>query len=150
MSIRRLRLITGVATALLAAPALMASDISLDWWTIDGGGKMWCAGGDLELSGTVGQPDAGGTMAGGDYTLTGGFWAGPSPYALGDINCDGEVNLFDIDPFVLALTSAGNPDPFDAYYAVWPDCNPMLADVDGDGSVNLFDIDPFLELLTGG
>ena len=67
---------------------------------------------------------------------------------IGDLNCDGAVNLFDIDPFVLALTSAGNADPFDDYYTVWPDCDPLLADVNADGSVNLFDIDPFVELLT--
>ena len=66
----------------------------------------------------------------------------------GDLNCDGEVNLFDVDPFVLALTSAGNPNPFDDYYAAWPDCDAMRADVNGDGEVNLFDIDPFVDLLT--
>jgi len=67
---------------------------------------------------------------------------------LGDLNCDGVVDFLDIDAFVLALTSAGNPDPFDGYYAGWPDCNPMLADINADRAVNLFDIDPFAELLT--
>jgi len=32
----------------------------------------------------------------------------------GDLNCDGAVNNFDIDPFVLALTDAT------AYAAAWP------------------------------
>ena len=67
----------------------------------------------------------------------------------GDLNCDGSVNNFDIDPFVLALTSAGHPTPCDDYDAVYPDCSCMLADTNGDGSVNNFDIDPFVELLTG-
>ena len=66
----------------------------------------------------------------------------------GDVNCDGAVNLFDIDPFVLALTSASNPEPFDDYYSVWPNCYAPLADINGDGSINLFDIDPFVHLLT--
>ena len=61
----------------------------------------------------------------------------------GDLNCDGAVNAFDIDPFVLALT-----DPA-AYGAAWPACNVMLADCNGDGVVDAFDIDPFVELLTG-
>ena len=66
----------------------------------------------------------------------------------GDLNCDGVINNFDIDPFVLALTSAGHPTPCDDYYAVYPECDCMLADTNGDGSVNNFDIDPFVDLLT--
>ncbi len=62
----------------------------------------------------------------------------------GDLNCDGAVNAFDIDPFVLALTAP------DAYAATYPDCNILNADVNGDGVVNAFDIDPFVDLLTGG
>ena len=62
----------------------------------------------------------------------------------GDLNCDGLVNAFDIDPFVLALV-----DP-DAYAAEHPYCDHMLADINGDGVVNAFDIDPFVTLLVGG
>jgi hypothetical protein len=62
----------------------------------------------------------------------------------GDLNCDGAVNAFDIDPFVLALT-----DPT-GYAAAFPDCDQRLADANGDGAVNAFDIDPFVLLLTGG
>jgi hypothetical protein len=52
-------------------------DLAIDWWTVDGGGEMWCTGGDYELSGTIGQADASTVvMAGGDYELTGGFWPG--------------------------------------------------------------------------
>ncbi len=61
----------------------------------------------------------------------------------GDLNCDGAVNAFDIDPFVLALS-----DPA-AYAALHPDCNRQLADCNGDGLVNAFDIDAFVLLLTG-
>ena len=67
----------------------------------------------------------------------------------GDLNCDGVVNADDIDPFVLALVSAGNAEPFDDYSAAYPDCDPTLADVNADGCVNLFDIDAFINLLTG-
>ncbi len=62
----------------------------------------------------------------------------------GDLNCDGLLNAFDIDPFVLALT-----DPA-AYAAAYPNCDFILADINGDGLVNAFDIDPFVQLLTGG
>jgi hypothetical protein len=47
---------------------------SLDWHTTDGGGGA-SPGGVYSVSGTVGQPDAGGPMTGGNYSLTGGFWA---------------------------------------------------------------------------
>ncbi|MBL8877534.1 MAG: hypothetical protein JNG88_00315 [Phycisphaerales bacterium] len=69
--------------------------------------------------------------------------AAPS-FPIGDMNCDGEVNNFDIDPFVLALT-----DP-DAYAAQFPNCDAMNGDTNNDGVLNNFDIDPFVALLTGG
>ncbi|MCG3132019.1 MAG: hypothetical protein FLDDKLPJ_02829 [Phycisphaerae bacterium] len=50
----------------------------LSWFTIDGGGAMRTAGGGFELSGTIGQPDAGPAtpMTGGGFELSGGFWPG--------------------------------------------------------------------------
>lgn len=67
----------------------------------------------------------------------------PAVYALGDLNCDGAVDSFDIDPFVLAVS-----DPA-AYQVAYPECDVMLADCNGDGLVDAFDIDPFVDLLTG-
>jgi hypothetical protein len=64
-------------------------------------------------------------------------------YLLGDLNCDGLVNAFDIDPFVIALTDQV------AYAAQFPECSYLLAYINGDGMVNAFDIDPFVQLLTG-
>ena len=75
-------------------------------------------------------------------------WEFPLPPAIGDLNCDSYIDNFDIDPFVLALTSSAHPDPFDDYYDAFPACNGMLADTNGDGTVNNFDIDPFVDLLT--
>lgn len=49
----------------------------LSWSTIDGGGGD-SAGGDFQLAGTVGQPDAG-VMSGGDFVLISGFWGGARP-----------------------------------------------------------------------
>jgi hypothetical protein len=57
----------------LLLPALgLAQQYSIDWSTIDGGGGT-STGGVFTVTGTVGQPDAG-TMSGGSYTLSGGFW----------------------------------------------------------------------------
>lgn len=41
----------------LSATAL--ADVTIESWTIDGEGTMWSTGGEPELSGMFGQPDAG-------------------------------------------------------------------------------------------
>ena len=52
----------------------------------------------------------------------------------GDVNLDGEVDFFDIQPFIDALSGGtGQPE----------------ADIDCDGEVSFFDIQPFIELLAG-
>ena len=70
------------------------------------------------------------------------------PNVLGDLNCDGALDNFDIDAFVLALTSASNVPPFGEYYGVYPSGDAMRADINGDGTVNNFDVDPFVALLS--
>jgi hypothetical protein len=73
------------------------------------------------------------------------------PNVCGDINCDGAVNAFDVDPFVQVLTWSAGPPP-----TTWPYCGLDFeasrgqADLNGDGMVNVFDIDPFVECLTAG
>ncbi|HWF18128.1 MAG TPA: hypothetical protein VG754_02630 [Verrucomicrobiae bacterium] len=49
-----------------------AQTYSINWYKVAGGGGTSTTG-SYALSGTIGQPDAG-TMSGGAYTLTGGFW----------------------------------------------------------------------------
>jgi hypothetical protein len=51
-----------------------AQSYSIDWYTVDGGGGT-SSGGIYSVSGTVGQPDAGGPMTGGNFSITGGFWS---------------------------------------------------------------------------
>jgi hypothetical protein len=57
--------------ALFLATNTFAQSYSIDWFTIDGGGTS--TGGVYQVSGTIGQPDAG-HMAGGNYSIDGGFW----------------------------------------------------------------------------
>jgi hypothetical protein len=72
--------IAGLSVGLLAAATLVyAQTYSIDWFTIDGGGGT-STGGVYSISGTIGQPDAGGPMTGGNFSLTGGFW--PLPGAV--------------------------------------------------------------------
>ena len=51
-----------------------SQNFAIDWFTIDGGGGT-STGGVYSISGTIGQPDAGPAMTGGNYSLVGGFWS---------------------------------------------------------------------------
>jgi hypothetical protein len=46
----------------------------VDWHKIAGGGGT-STNGQYSVSGTIGQPDASSAMSGGNYSVTGGFWA---------------------------------------------------------------------------
>ncbi len=59
--------------ALLLTPGSLAAQYAIDWSAIAGGGGT-STGSGYKLCGTVGQVDAG-TMSGGPFTLTGGFWS---------------------------------------------------------------------------
>jgi hypothetical protein len=52
----------------------LAQSYSIDWYKISGGGGT-STNGAYSLTGTIGQPDAGGAMSGGNYSVTGGFWS---------------------------------------------------------------------------
>jgi hypothetical protein len=65
-----IRVFTIVATGLTAPTAY--AQFTVDWSSIDGGAAI--TGGAYAISGTIGQPDAG-KLAGGNYTLVGGFWS---------------------------------------------------------------------------
>jgi hypothetical protein len=79
------RLLEGVVllgcVSLLATGMVLAQPgfLDLNWWTVDGGGGT-STGAAYTLKGSIGQPDAG-TMAGGRYAVSGGFWAGAEPEA---------------------------------------------------------------------
>ncbi|MFH1748862.1 MAG: dockerin type I domain-containing protein [Planctomycetota bacterium] len=62
----------------------------------------------------------------------------------GDMNCDGNINAYDIDGFICALSLECD------YEGMFPECDRMLADCNGDGAANAYDIDRFIELVGGG
>ncbi len=132
-----------IALACLGPAVLLADNYALDWWTVDGGGQMWSTGGGFELSGTIGQPDAG-AMTGGGFELTGGFWvsgvAGPA-ICPGDMNCDGRATFADIDLFVEALAGES------AWNQNHPGCPWLNADCNHSGTVTFADIDPFVAVI---
>jgi hypothetical protein len=109
----------------VTAGAAVASDYDLSWYTIDGGGVMRSTGGNLELSGTIGQPDANvEVLNGGGYELTGGFWP---VFCFGDLDGDNYVDRPDL---VILLSNYGMTTG--AEYAD--------GDLDDDGDVDLTDL----------
>ena len=62
-------------------------------------------------------------------------------FMVGDMDCDGDVDFDDIDPFVLALGGQAG------YEAQYPACNWLNADCDASGGVDFDDIDAFVALI---
>ena len=127
-----------VALVILFGGSLIADEFEVTRSTIDGGGIMRSTGGDFELSGTIGQPDAG-VMTGGDgeFEFTGGFWFEEPP---DDCNSDGWINLVDYDDFDECLSGPDGGLPL-------PECN--CFDLDGDDDVDLSDVREFQSRFTG-
>lgn len=100
-----------VLTALLITTGAYAiAQPTINWFTIDGGGDMFTAGGTLQLSGTIGQADAGVVMTGGTFELVGGFWAVAVPVectCLGDMNGDTLLNGDDVQAFTDCVLVGG-------------------------------------------
>ncbi|HAO78880.1 MAG TPA: hypothetical protein DCQ92_07885 [Verrucomicrobia subdivision 3 bacterium] len=92
------------SAALLLGIAWMAhaQSYSIDWYKIAGGGGT-STGGTYQVSGTIGQHDAGGPLTGGSYSLTGGFWS-----LISVVQTAGLPNL--------TITHAGN-----SIIVLWPD-----------------------------
>jgi hypothetical protein len=59
---------------LALAPFTPTQQYSIDWSKVAGGGGT-STGGVYSVTVTIGQPDAGNAMSGGNYSLTGGFWS---------------------------------------------------------------------------
>ena len=113
------------------APARSSTQYELGWSTIDGGGGQSTSGA-YELSGTIGQPDAGpgAPGSGGTYSLTGGFWFECVP---GDCDQDGDVDLDDFTDLQACLLGPGG--------GLGSGCE--CFDLDGNGDVDLFDFAEF-------
>ncbi len=135
MSKTKMMTVLGVTLTLFATVGSHGQDYAIDWHTVGGGGEMWSTGGTYELGGTIGQPDAG-AMTGGDYTLTGGFWAIPPCWCLADINNDGQRNAADIQVFADCITGGGS--------------NCACADLQADGTLDMDDVTTFVSGLVAG
>jgi len=136
-----------VLVTAVSAGAVLGGDYVMDWYTADGGGAgpaNASTGGGYPLSGTIGQPDAqSAVMQGGDYTLTGGFWAVVLPpcssFVAPDFDRDCDVDLDD-----LAFFEAGVSGPRVPVASTFKD-----RDFDGDGDVDADDFGIFQRCYSG-
>jgi len=124
--INTLKRIGAAAFAVGAIAASAQAGITIDWYTIDGGGGTSSAG-TLSVSGTLGQHDAG-VLTGGGFTVKGGFWAGVEtpPACPGDVDGDNDVDSTDLN---IVLTDFACAPP-----------NPCTGDADGDGDTDSTDL----------
>jgi hypothetical protein len=113
-----------------------------------------------ELSGTIGQPDATSanalTSTGGQYTLTGGFWAitvpGCSTFVLPDFDHDCDVDLADFNRFEACGTAERlpyNPVSLPPGCTFTPVANRIAPDFDNDGDVDMRDFARFQRCISG-
>ncbi|MFO0875291.1 MAG: hypothetical protein U0575_15160 [Phycisphaerales bacterium] len=120
-------LFAALAIAMTAAAVPFGpGTFNLFWHTVDGGGATFSNGGGFTLGGSIGQPDAGVVMSGGQFQVIGGFWlaatSGAPLTCAADLNHDGLVNGADLG---LLLGNWGGTG---------------LGDLTGDGSVNGADL----------
>ncbi|HZW09469.1 MAG TPA: GC-type dockerin domain-anchored protein [Phycisphaerales bacterium] len=118
----------------LAPCADAHAQYAIDWHTIDGGGGV-SSGGSYELSGTIGQHDAGPLVQGGSFDLSGGFWAaGASPGRCpADFSGDGTLDSRDVIAFLNAWSARED-----------------AADCDASGVVDSRDVVCFLSAWSAG
>lgn len=117
-----------VAAGGLASENAGPPPFEIPWHSIDGGGGT-SDGGPFTVTGTIGQHDTG-TMTGGGFEISGGFWAASSLLLLpGDCEHDGDV---DLDDYVCFFDCAIGPGQ-----GLLPDCEPF--DLDDDGDVDMAD-----------
>ncbi len=150
--------------ALIAGLALISQQgftqeptFSLPWFTFDGGGGR-SSGGSLEVVGTVGQPDAG-VMAGGEFSLSGGFWHEPvATDAAPDLSITHIVTPTVAEPgqvvtYILTFRNDGNATatgvmidykkPSSLLQTTFESKGPTVSVVDGTGYVmNVADLAP--------
>lgn len=118
------------------------SDLDLSWYTIDCGGAMFTFTEDksgLELSGTIGQPEASlaAMTAEGPLRLWGGFWVAALPHCNFTGDVDGDT----------ALTPADIPGFVDCLIASPSAARCTCADMDLNGVVDGRDIQLFVDVL---
>ncbi|HVP12004.1 MAG TPA: right-handed parallel beta-helix repeat-containing protein [Phycisphaerae bacterium] len=132
----------------LGSPCIDAGDnaaVPLDTLDLDGDGDTteplpFDLGGHVRLVDNPAAPDTG---AGWPPIVDMGAYEYQGTLPVGDMDCDGDVDMDDVFPFALALI-----DPT-AYQEQQPNCHPCQADMDHSAGLDGLDIQPFVDALLG-
>ena len=117
----------------LVAGAATAQPFEITRSTIDGGGGT-ISSGSYTLTGTIGQPDAGATLASGTLELRGGFWNTSATGELcADQNGDGVVSPADFNSWILNFNNGD-----------------IRADTNQDGVISPADFNAWILAFNGG
>lgn len=93
-----------------ASSVALGQPYAIDSYTIDAGGGM-SIGGAYELSGTIGQHDAGGVLTGGPLELVGGFWPGAGAGACNVADFAPPYGTLDFTDVIAFLTAFSTMQP---------------------------------------
>jgi hypothetical protein len=97
----------GLIASLVVASRDAAAAISIDRWTVDGGGAGFAQVGSLIYGSTLGQPDAG-RIESAPYWISGGFWIPGSPIPL---DADPSPTVPDVEPPSVSWIRDASPNP---------------------------------------
>jgi hypothetical protein len=143
------RMLPGVASPAVALPTATARAAKaggegpqINWYTTDGGGGV-SRSRSLRVSGSIGQTDAGVSMAG-RFRLLGGHWSTPAPFRPcvrdpqwdcdGDVDGDGGVNPVDLG--IIQANFGNHTEQALCNYDI--DCNGVINPVDSGIVQSLF------------
>jgi hypothetical protein len=126
-----------------AATLTPAAALAPDTYTLTVSDTIVDTAASKALDGELVKPDGPDPLPSGDGLPGGSAVARFVVTQLGDLNCDGQVGVGDINPFVLALSK-----PW-LYQQTYPGCPIRNADINEDGTVDFGDINPFVNLLSG-
>lgn len=126
--------------------------INMDWYSINNGGAIEVAAGNIKLGLSIGQ-NAVGEVSAGNIKMGLGFWYGASGSGApscacdchGDLDCDGDVDVFDVTLVVNVAFRGG-----DAILDPNVLCTRERTDVSCDGSTNIFDVTKFVNVAFRG
>lgn len=118
-----------------SAPAILAPNLVLDWWSVNGGGEVPATSASYRMGLSVAQPAAGEATSA-SYRMGLGFWYGVSrgtvicPVTMtGDVNVNGSISSADIIYLVSYVFKGGSlPQPCEAAGDV--NCNASVTSAD--------------------
>lgn len=125
-----------------AAGANAGAPVNMDWYSINNGGAIEVAAGNIKLGLSIGQT-AVGEVSAGNVKMGLGFWYGATGSSTptcacdchADPDCNNVVNVFDVVT-IIGVAFRGDPAIADPN----PLCSRQPTDVDCNGVTNIFDV----------